>query len=224
MSQWVLCLVCALAASMVVALPAAQEETFVLPRSFSEVATDIQDEVINYFKGNDLSVDLPLIGSKATLDARNLDNDEVSLKLNFGSGEVGEGNCTNQLTQQSDHLQNITHKVLCNLKSKIKPARRRTKHKIKKALMPIAIFVIIKAMILIPLALGLLGFKAWNAMQLAFISFVSASALAIWKFCTKVHQDQAPAIVHAAWDPHHLHTDRTDLSQQVAYSAYAPYR
>nr|CAI5870016.1 unnamed protein product [Callosobruchus analis] len=193
MSQWVLCLVCALAASMVVALPATQEESSVLPRSFSEVAEDIQDEVINYFKGNDLSVDLPLIGSKATLDARNMDNDEVSLKLNFGSGDAGE-------------------------------ARRRTKHKIKKALMPIAIFVIIKAMILIPLALGLLGFKAWNAMQLAFISFVSASALAIWKFCTKVNQDQAPAIVHAAWDPHHLHTDRTDLNQQVAYSAYAPYR
>nr|CAH7742908.1 unnamed protein product [Callosobruchus chinensis] len=192
MSQWVLCLVCALAASMAVALPAAQEESSLLPRSFSEVAADIQNEVINYFKGNDMSVDLPLIGSKATLDARNLDNDELSLKLNFGSGDVGE-------------------------------ARRRTKHKIKKALMPIAIFVIIKAMILIPLALGLLGFKAWNAMQLAFISFVSASALAIWKFCTKVHQDQPPAIVHAAWDPHHLHTDRTDLSQQVAYSAYAPY-
>ncbi|CAH1966045.1 unnamed protein product [Acanthoscelides obtectus] len=194
MSQWVLCLVCAVAVTAVaVALPAAKEENAVLPRSFNEMVEDIQNEVINYIKSNDMSVDMPLIGSIATVDARNLDNDEVSLKLNFGSGDVGE-------------------------------ARRRTKHKIKKALMPIAIFVIIKAMVLIPLALGLLGFKAFNAMQLAFISFVSAGALAIWKFCSKVNSDQQPQIVHAAWDPHHLHTDRTDLTQQLAYSAYAPYR
>lgn len=96
----------------------------------------------------------------------------------------------------------------------------RKKSKIKKAFIPIVVFILIKAMILIPLALGILGFKAWNAIQLSFVAFVTSAALAIWKFCSKLNHDHPPAIVHGGWDGHHY--DRSDVAQQMAYSAYAP--
>lgn len=75
-------------------------------------------------------------------------------------------------------------------------------------------------MVLIPLALGILGIKTWNAIQLSFISFVSALVLAVWKLCSKVNHDHPPAIIHNAWDPYHH--DRSDGVQQMAYSNYAP--
>jgi hypothetical protein len=43
-----------------------------------------------------------------------------------------------------------------------------------------------KAMTLIPLALGVLGLKAWNALQLSFFSFITAFSLAIFQLCKKV--------------------------------------
>ncbi|CAG9817454.1 unnamed protein product [Phaedon cochleariae] len=87
----------------------------------------------------------------------------------------------------------------------------------KKIFVPILIFILIKAMTLIPLALGVLGIKAWNAIQLSFVSFVSALAMAVWKLCSKVHHEP-PQIIHNAWDSHaHLHHDRSDVAQQMAY-------
>lgn len=53
-------------------------------------------------------------------------------------------------------------------------------------LIPIMVFVLLKAMTLIPLALGVLGLKAWNALQLSFFSFVTSLALAIFNLCKKV--------------------------------------
>lgn len=41
-------------------------------------------------------------------------------------------------------------------------------------------------MTLIPLALGVLGLKAWNALQLSFFSFITAFSLAIFQLCKKV--------------------------------------
>ncbi|KAG5893948.1 hypothetical protein JTB14_009695 [Gonioctena quinquepunctata] len=105
-----------------------------------------------------------------------------------------------------------------NFKSGREVEARKKKSKIKKAFVPILVFILIKAIILIPLALAILGFKTWNAIQLSFVSFVTAAGLAIWKFCTKINHDDHPAIVHNAWDPH---LDRTD-GQQLAYGAYAP--
>lgn len=85
--------------------------------------------------------------------------------------------------------------------------------------MPILLIVLLKALILIPLALGITGFKAWNAIQLSFVSFVVSIGLAIWKLCTKISHDKPPAIIHAAagWD-----YDRADATtgQQLAYNAY----
>lgn len=85
--------------------------------------------------------------------------------------------------------------------------------------MPIFLIILLKALILIPLALGITGFKAWNAIQLSFVSFVVSMGLAIWKLCTKISHDKPPAVIHAApgWE-----YDRADpTGQQLAYSGYA---
>lgn len=50
------------------------------------------------------------------------------------------------------------------------------------------VFVLLKAMTLIPLALGVLGLKAWNALQLSFFSFVISTAMAIFQLCKKVSE------------------------------------
>ncbi len=62
------------------------------------------------------------------------------------------------------------------------------KSKLKKIVIPIMVFVLLKAMTLIPLALGVLGLKAWNALQLSFFSFVISTAMAIFQLCKKVMQ------------------------------------
>lgn len=62
----------------------------------------------------------------------------------------------------------------------------RKKSKIKKIIAPILIVLVLKAITLIPLALGILGIKTWNALQLSFVSFVTSIVLAVWKLCAKV--------------------------------------
>lgn len=52
----------------------------------SRSENSIEDNVEEYIKKHDVTFKLPL-ESKITLGARNLDSDEVDLKLNFG-GEV----------------------------------------------------------------------------------------------------------------------------------------
>ncbi|KAL1498051.1 hypothetical protein ABEB36_008911 [Hypothenemus hampei] len=124
----------------------------------------------------------------------------------------------------------------------------RKKSRIKKVLAPIVIVLFLKAITLIPLALGVLGIKTWNALQLSFVSFVTSIALAVWKLCTKFsHHHQVPHIIHEAvhdvhvphvgHDHHVVHHDhhldehhhdpwdhpyhRSDeASQQIAYNAY----
>ncbi|XP_057652287.1 uncharacterized protein LOC130891506 [Diorhabda carinulata] len=148
----------------------------------------IEDHIENYIKSHEVTFDLPIIGSKVTLEGRNLDNDEMNMKLKFGTDIEA----------------------------------RKKKRKLKKLFIPILIFVVIKALTLIPLALGILGIKAWNASQLSFISFISSIAIAIWKLCTKVGPEP-PQIIHQAYDPHlhHYHLDRSDNAQQMAYAGYA---
>lgn len=64
------------------------------------------------------------------------------------------------------------------------------------------VFVLLKAMTLIPLAIGVLGLKAWNALQLSFFSFVISVALAIFQLCKKIAADASTAQVatHGPWD------------------------
>lgn len=51
----------------------------------------LQDFIENYIKSNDISFKLPIVGSTVTLAGRNLDNEELGIKLNFGSGSEVQG-------------------------------------------------------------------------------------------------------------------------------------
>lgn len=73
-------------------------------------------------------------------------------------------------------------------------------------------------MTLVPLALGVLGIKALNALQLSFLSFIVSLGLAIFQLCKKL-SDQAPVIAHSAWDPHQQRS-LGDYAQELAYNAY----
>lgn len=81
------------------------------------------------------------------------------------------------------------------------------KGKLRRMMVPILVFILLKAMTLIPLAIGVLGLKAWNALQLSFFSFVIAVGLAIFQLCKKIAADQAPVSqlsAHVApWDAHY---------------------
>lgn len=94
----------------------------------------------------------------------------------------------------------------------------RKKSKIKKILIPILVFILLKAMTLVPLALGVLGIKAWNALQLSFFSFVVSLALAVFQLCKKL-ADQAPVIAHSGWEPHQQRSFE-NFAQDIAYNAY----
>lgn len=88
-------------------------------------------------------------------------------------------------------------------------------------------------MTLIPLALGILGLKAWNALQLSFFSFVVSIALAVFQLCKKIAADSpAPQIsAHGPWEAaaYNHYAARSFDTQipeedalKMAYSAYAP--
>lgn len=69
------------------------------------------------------------------------------------------------------------------------------KSKLKKIFIPILVFVLLKAITLIPLALGVLGLKAWNSLQLSFFSFIVSVALAIFQLCKKVSFIMPPVMI-----------------------------
>ncbi|CAH1966047.1 unnamed protein product [Acanthoscelides obtectus] len=97
------------------------------------------------------------------------------------------------------------------------------KHKVKKILIPIVVFLVLKAMTLVPLAIGILGLKAWNGLQLAFFSFVISAGLAIFQLFQKLAADGAHAhIATAGWEPTaHIVAKRSlDAAQLLAYGAY----
>lgn len=102
-------------------------------------------------------------------------------------------------------------------------ARKRKKSKLKKILIPIAVFLMLKALTLIPLFIGILGIKAWNALQLSFGSFVLSFALAIFQLCRKLAGDSAPPqpiVAHApGWESQRSFDTGFD-AQNLAYSAY----
>lgn len=80
-------------------------------------------------------------------------------------------------------------------------------------------------MVLIPLALGILAIKTWNALQLSFGSFVVAIALAVWQLCKKVAGDHGhPHIItHGGWEDKFVSRSlNSDKAQTLAYAAHAP--
>jgi hypothetical protein len=163
----------------------------------SRSENSLEDHVEEFIKSHDVTFKLPVVGSQLTLGARNLDSDEVDLKVNF-AGQV-EGR----------------------------------KSKLKKIVVPILVFVLLKAMTLVPLALGILGLKAWNALQLSFFSFLVAVGLAVFQLCKKIASEHAPPQIssHPPWEPAYNHyaralDDKPQLpnsldAQELAYSAHA---
>lgn len=103
------------------------------------------------------------------------------------------------------------------------------KSKLKKVIIPILVFVLLKAMTLIPLAIGVLGLKAWNALQLSFFSFVVSVGMAIFQLCKKIAADGHIApIAHGPWEYQTQYRSYQDLNQipsqiasNLAYSAHA---
>lgn len=92
-------------------------------------------------------------------------------------------------------------------------------------------------MTLIPLAIGVLGLKAWNALQLSFISFLVSISLAIFQLCKKVASDSGSQIAaHIPFETSHyaaarnfiISPDQHDLAdsqaevsaQDLAYRGY----
>ena len=95
------------------------------------------------------------------------------------------------------------------------------KSRIKKILVPILVFILLKVTTLIPLFIGALGLKAWNALQLSFFAFAISVALAVFQLCKKLAADQAaPQLIsHGGWDPSVSRS--MDLnSHNLAYNAY----
>lgn len=88
-----------------------------------------------------------------------------------------------KVTISSRNLQNdeIDFKVKFNNA----PSESR-KSKLKKVAVPILTFILLKVITLVPLGLGILGIKAFNALQLSFFSFVISVALAVFQLCKKV--------------------------------------
>ncbi|KAF7987571.1 hypothetical protein HCN44_003434 [Aphidius gifuensis] len=102
------------------------------------------------------------------------------------------------------------------------------KSKLKKVIIPILVFVLLKAMTLIPLAIGVLGLKAWNALQLSFFSFVISVGLAIFQLCKKIAADghTAPLAAHGPWEYQAAqyrsleNNEPITNAQNLAYSSY----
>lgn len=122
------------------------------------------------------------------------------------------------------------------------------KSKLKKIAIPILTFVLLKAITLVPLGLGILGIKAFNALQLSFFSFVISVGLAVFQLCRKVNSlfinpsdpqfylsfslllsqlsldHQHPQIAAAGpWDTRNLNEvlEYNAPAQDIAYNAYA---
>ncbi|XP_071445154.1 uncharacterized protein Osi19 [Hetaerina americana] len=90
------------------------------------------------------------------------------------------------------------------------------KGKLKKIIVPILVFVLLKAMTLIPLAIGVLGLKAWNALQLSFFSFVISVALAIFQLCKKIAADSSAQVGPHGFDGYSAHYAAARLFPEVA--------
>lgn len=136
------------------------------------------DTVEQYIESHDVTFKVPLAGAKVTVSPKNINEDELNLKIKFapeGRSAV-EGLCTLTICKYNTNY-NFFY---------LNSAR---KSKLKKIVIPIMVFVLLKAMTLIPLALGVLGLKAFNALQLSFFSFVVSIALAIFQLCKKVNTD-----------------------------------
>ncbi|KAI4461721.1 hypothetical protein MML48_5g00010397 [Holotrichia oblita] len=149
--------------------------------------------ITEYVRSHDATLYLPIIGP-VTVDGRSLSDEASDLDVSLSESEVeGRGK-----------------------KIRIK------KHKLKKIFVPIFIILLLKVITLIPLALGILGLKTWNALQLSFVTFVISISMAVYQLCKKLAADSHPPIAtHGPWDVHHARSFDDHEAQGIAYAAYA---
>ncbi|KAK9692582.1 Protein of unknown function (DUF1676) [Popillia japonica] len=169
---------------------------------------NLEDKIDEYVKSHDFNFKLPF-GSSVTLDAKNLDLDQLNLKLSFSDSTQSS------VTLDAKNLDLDQLNLKLSFSDSTQPEAR--KSKLKKIFVPILIFILLKAMTLIPLALGVLGLKAWNALQLSFFSFVVSVGLAIFQLCKKLAVDNAAPQVsaHGAWD--NAYNNAIMLRDQLTY-------
>lgn len=99
----------------------------------------------------------------------------------------------------------------------------RKKSKIKKVFIPLLVFLLLKVMTLVPLAIGVLAMKAWNGLQLSFFSFIVSLSLAIFEMCKKLSYDAShPQIIsNEPWKQYAARNlEVGNNAQEMAYAAY----
>ncbi|XP_052858477.1 uncharacterized protein LOC128266181 isoform X2 [Drosophila gunungcola] len=162
------------------------------------------DAIENYIRGHDVSMDLPLADAKVTVSARNLASNQLSLNLQLNGDDGDEGTDVEA---------------------------RGKKHRLRKLAMPILVLILLKAITVIPMAIGILKIKAFNALALGFFSFIVSVGLAIFQLCKKIahdHHHTAHITAHGPWDgrtfgsvPVPVVEQPQKLAQTLAYQAYA---
>ncbi|XP_037814471.1 uncharacterized protein LOC119605433 isoform X1 [Lucilia sericata] len=168
---------------------------------------DFFDAIENYIQGHDVTMDLPMADAKVTVSSRNLKNDELSLNVKFAGEGVVEG---------KGKKGNIFKKG--------------KKHRLRKMAMPIMVLILLKAITIIPMAIGILKIKALNALGLGFFSFIVSVGLAIFQLCKKIaaeHHHSAHITSHGPWDGRSVSSiasveqfESNPSAQNLAYSAY----
>ncbi|XP_017037768.1 uncharacterized protein Osi19 isoform X2 [Drosophila kikkawai] len=163
------------------------------------------DAIENYMRGHDVSMNLPLADAKVTVSARNLANNQLSLNLQLNGDEA------------DDDATDVE--------------ARGKKHRLRKLAMPILVLILLKAITVIPMAIGILKIKAFNALALGFFSFIVSVGLAIFQLCKKIahdHHHTAHITAHGPWDGRTFGSvsvpvveQPQKLAQKLAYQAYA---
>ncbi|XP_036234269.2 uncharacterized protein Osi19 isoform X2 [Bactrocera oleae] len=93
------------------------------------------------------------------------------------------------------------------------------KHRLRKMIMPLMVLILLKAMTVIPMAIGILKIKAFNALALGFFSFIVSVGLAIFQLCKKIAAEHHSAHItaHGPWDGRAI-----GVSAEVNEPAYQP--
>ncbi|XP_043655131.1 uncharacterized protein LOC122621357 isoform X2 [Drosophila teissieri] len=180
------------------------EKTKPINEARASSADGFLDAIENYIRGHDVSMDLPLADAKVTVSARNLVNNQLSLNLQLNGDDGDEGTDVEA---------------------------RGKKHRLRKLAMPILVLILLKAITVIPMAIGILKIKAFNALALGFFSFIVSVGLAIFQLCKKIahdHHHTAHITAHGPWDgrtfgsvPAPVVEQPQKLAQAMAYQAYA---
>ncbi|KAH8243564.1 hypothetical protein KR032_008601 [Drosophila birchii] len=172
------------------------------------------DAIENYMRGHDVSMNLPLADAKVTVSARNLANNQLSLNLQLNGDEADDDATDVEARGKKGNI-----------------FKKGKKHRLRKLAMPILVLILLKAITVIPMAIGILKIKAFNALALGFFSFIVSVGLAIFQLCKKIahdHHHTAHITAHGPWDGRTFGSvsvpvveQPQKLAQNLAYQAYA---